>query len=81
SAADRPPVAGTQRPVLRHWPSRRGRVADLALELEQAWNERGGIPLHIVEHSQSNSLMIRVPKHLWPTVEQLLEKLDPLPDS
>jgi hypothetical protein len=81
SAADRPPVAGTHRPVLRNWRVRQGRVSDLALELDQAWNKRGGVALHVVEHLQSNSLMIRVPKHLWPTVEQLLEQLDPLPGS
>lgn len=77
SAADRPPVAGTHRPVLRSWNVRHGDVSELALELDRAWKKRGGVPLHVVPHLPSNTLMIRVPKQLWPTVEQLLEQLDP----
>ncbi|MEC9477415.1 MAG: hypothetical protein VX764_10290 [Planctomycetota bacterium] len=81
SAADRPPVAGTHRPVLRSWRVRHGTVNELAIELDRAWKRRGGVPLHVVEHLPSNSLMIRLPKHIWPTVEQLLEQLDPAPSG
>lgn len=81
SAADCPPVPGTQRPVLRNWKVRYGTASDLALELDRAWKKRGGIPIHVVEHRPSNSLMIRVPKHIWPAVERLLEKLDSAPGS
>lgn len=76
SAADCPPVAGTQRPVLRNWSTRFGRAKELALELDRAWKERGGRPIHVVAHRASNSLMIRLPKHLWPAVEKLLDQLD-----
>jgi len=81
SAADCPPVPGTQRPVLRNWKVRYGTASELALELDRAWKKRGGIPIHVVEHRPSNSLMIRVPKHIWPAVERLLEKLDSAPGS
>ena len=76
SAADCPPVAGTHRPVLRNWATRFGRAGELALELDRAWKERGGLPIHVVTHRASNSLMIQVPKHLWPAVEKLLDELD-----
>lgn len=75
-AADRPPVAGTHRPVLRHWRVRFSRASELAVELDRAWTDRGGVPIHIVPHEASNNLLIRVPKHLWPAVETLLEQLD-----
>ncbi|MBT5737167.1 MAG: hypothetical protein HOI29_01180 [Planctomycetes bacterium] len=76
SAADCPPVAGTHRPVLRNWATRFGRAKELALELDRAWKERGGQPIHVITHQASNSLMIRTPKHLWPAVEKLLDELD-----
>ncbi len=76
SAADRPAVAGTQRPVLKSWKTRYGRASELATSLEASWEERGGQPIHVVVHTASNSLMIRVPKQLWPAVERLLDQLD-----
>ena len=81
SAADRPPVAGTHRPVLRHWRTRFGRASELALELDRAWEDRGGVPIHVVPHGPSNTLLIRVPKHIWPAVLTLLEQLDRDSDS
>ncbi len=81
AAADRPPVAGTHRPVLRHWRVRFSRASELAQQLDRAWKERGGVPIHVVPHEASNNLLIRVPKHIWPAVETLLEQLDRASDS
>ena len=53
-------------------------ISFLTLEelLNQRWEDRGGQPIHIVVNEPTNSLMIRIPRHLWPEAQKILEELD-----
>lgn len=61
---------------LRNWRARHRTAANLAADLEKQWELLDRGPLHIVIHKASNNLLIRVPSHSWPRVEELLRYLD-----
>lgn len=75
-ACDIPSEEETHRPVLRIWKARFVDAENLARLLEKSWQQRGGQPLTVVVQASSGSLLIRAPRHLWPEVEERLQKID-----
>ncbi|MCA8962872.1 MAG: hypothetical protein KDC38_20250 [Planctomycetes bacterium] len=73
------PREPNDRPKLERWRSRSMLAGRLEPLLAARWKELGHAPLVIVVHAETNSLLIRAPRHLWPDVEALLEAIDPAP--
>ena len=74
--SDRVPPRREDGPALKIWKARFLRAPMLEELLNQRWEDRGGQPIHIVVNEPTNSLMIRIPRHLWPEAQKILEELD-----
>ncbi len=78
---DQPPELGNDRPVLRSWRAQKMRSSQLAELLKDRWSDRGGQPIQVVANESTNTLLIRIPLHLWAEAEKILQQLDGHSDS
>ncbi len=74
--ADQRPPPSQDRASLKIWKAQHLRATLLADLLEQRWEDRGGQGIHVVVNEPTNSLLIRIPLHLWKEAEQILQDLD-----
>ncbi|OUU20059.1 MAG: hypothetical protein CBC13_11245 [Planctomycetia bacterium TMED53] len=73
---DQRPPPNQDRPALKIWKAQFMRAPLLAELLEQRWEDRGGQGIHVVVNEPTNSLLIRIPEHLWKEAQKMLQDLD-----
>lgn len=62
--------------ALKVWKARFLRASILEELLTRRWEDRGGQPIRVVVNEPTNSLLFRIPRHLWPEAEKILQELD-----
>ncbi len=75
-SSDQRPPTNDEGPALKVWKARYLRAAILEQLLSERWDDRGGQPIRVVVNEPTNSLLIRIPRHLWPEAEKMLQELD-----
>lgn len=75
-SSDQRPPKSDDGPVLKVWKAQFCRASILEQLLSQRWKDRGGQPIRVVVNEPTNSLLIRIPRHLWAEAEKILRELD-----